>query len=206
MPASAKTANFDLPQYRNLDTVSMLVTFNGAMQKIDTALQNIKTTADVGSADIDDLQQSVDRLTTEVAALNQGFAAIIPRSDYPVNLTQPGVQYGNASIGTIGSTLVLGRFNALTVTKANMQETPSSTNTYYTLFTMPDDIFGFTKTGADNALSIGHCSFLSTSNTTSAVVWAWRDNNLTYIGFSAGKDEVIQPQRFNAIIMRYNNK
>ena len=183
MPASAKTPNFDLPQYRNLDTVSMLVTFNGAMQKIDTALQNIKTTADVGSTDIDDLQQSVDRLTTEVAALNQGLGNLGWRRQSLTFLSTGNTEYiawvnnNNEMLLSVGNA-----FNSANVPKLPNQ---GGTGYLYAFCTTPDNIFNIEVN--NKIYYLGHTVILRDAGESSygMVVYRFgvmRDNNITYIG------------------------
>lgn len=183
MPASAKTPNFDLPQYRNLDTVSMLVTFNGAMQKIDTALQNIKTTADVGSTDIDDIQQSVDRLTTEVAALNQGLVnnKFKPLDLYTISLTSPHKH--NASMYNDEGEIILNIAHKAvlnTLTKIPLQ------NNYvmYSFFSTPLDLWNITE--ANTAYYICHAPGFWEQNGVRTVqlfaIGMARQNNASYIG------------------------
>lgn len=183
MPASAKTSNFDLPQYRNLDTVSMLVTFNGAMQKIDTAMQNIKTTADVGSADIDDLQQSVDRLATEVAALNQGLANTkFKRLDlYTTSLTSPH-KHNNSMYNDEGEIILNIAHQAVlnTLTKIPLR------NNYvmYSFFSTPLDLWNITE--VNTAYYICHApGFWEQDGVRTVQLFAIgmsRQNNVTYMG------------------------
>lgn len=86
MAASGKTPNFNLPQYKPLDTVSMLVTFNGAMSTLDSIIQEVKTTADTGAVNVEDLERQLGEVKTELAAVKTQIEEL-PRSFPIIRLT-----------------------------------------------------------------------------------------------------------------------
>lgn len=179
MSASGKTPNFDLPQYKPLDTVSALVTFNGAMGKIDTALQAIKTTADTGSVDIEDLNRSIGEIQTEIAAIKlavdnmpQSFNWRIP------TLNQiSGINNLFTTFWTDGHILLLGaafEYNAQVSVKITMSNVE-----YIAFYSTPENIFGM----ADNHYArvwAGYSEKINGGAFTRTWVNVVRQNSITY--------------------------
>lgn len=187
MPASKQTANFELPQYAPLDTVSALVTFNGAMGKIDAALQEIKTTADAGSVDINDITNQVAQIETNLNAIQNQISALAT-TKY-TNTAGEGITGG---IWGIGVNSMLVRFNVgCNFIPSNAQKTPGFTGGYnaYTLGTLPQNIFNITNSGPSNVLNLSRPFAAQQGDTdgqynylTQYYIGAWRENNITYIG------------------------
>lgn len=66
MSATQKTTNYQLPIFVGTDIPSWLTDFNGAMEKIDTAVKQASMTGDVTQEDVDELQHNITQLTTKV--------------------------------------------------------------------------------------------------------------------------------------------
>lgn len=184
MPASKQTANFQLPQYAPLDTVSALVTFNGAMGKIDAALQEIKTTADAGSMDITQITTQLTEVQADLSAMK---AIVQPLSTMLVKggTLQPGCN-GTVRFWTNGSLVVSDV--AIGGVIANMTHTALANNTnVYNIATNPDDLFNLGNTHpidqyARVGVSMVRESGASNTNILGLPIIAWRSANITYIG------------------------
>lgn len=75
MPASGKTTNYELPIYKPLDTVSELVTFNGAMTTIDTQMKTNETAAGANKALIEGMQSDFNSLQSDVNVISQNLSS-----------------------------------------------------------------------------------------------------------------------------------
>lgn len=184
MPASKQTANFQLPQYAPLDTVSALVTFNGAMGKIDAALQEIKTTADAGSVDITQITTQLTEIQTDLVAMKE-ILDPLSMMILKVGTLQPGCN-GTVRFWTNGSLVVsdIGVGGVI----ANMTHTALANNTnVYNIATNPEDIFNLGNTHPiDNYARVGVCMVRESGTTNINIlglpIIAWRNANITYIG------------------------
>lgn len=73
MPASGKTVNYELPLYKPLDTVSEMVTFNGAMSAIDTQMKANETAGGTNKALIEGVKTDVDSLEESMNILTEKY-------------------------------------------------------------------------------------------------------------------------------------
>lgn len=76
MPATNKTTNFELPQFIATDIPTWLDDVNDAMQKIDTALQNIKSTGTTNEADISEIETSLQAINSSLASANGNITTL----------------------------------------------------------------------------------------------------------------------------------
>lgn len=76
MPASGKTPNLDLPLYKPLDTVSMLVTFNGAMNALDTIVQELKTEGIGNTTNISNLETEIATMKADIEANIEAISSL----------------------------------------------------------------------------------------------------------------------------------
>lgn len=64
------TTNYNLDMPEGNDQLSVMVNYNGNLQKIDTAIKTVEDKADAGSTDIEDLSATVSVLENNVTAVN----------------------------------------------------------------------------------------------------------------------------------------
>lgn len=70
------TTNYNLDMPEGNDQLSVMVNYNGNLQKIDTAIKTVEDKADSGSADIEDLSATVSVLENNVTAVNTRLASV----------------------------------------------------------------------------------------------------------------------------------
>lgn len=76
MPATNKTTNFNLPQFIATDIPTWLDDINDAMLKIDTALQNIKTTGSTNESDISEIETNLQTINSSIASANGNITTL----------------------------------------------------------------------------------------------------------------------------------
>lgn len=76
MPATNKTTNFQLPQFIATDIPTWLDDINDAMLKIDTALQNIKTTGSTNESDISEIETNLQTINSNIASANGNITTL----------------------------------------------------------------------------------------------------------------------------------
>lgn len=76
MPATNKTTNFNLPQFIATDIPTWLDDVNDAMLKIDTALQNIKTTGSTNKSDISKIETNLQTINSSIASANGNITTL----------------------------------------------------------------------------------------------------------------------------------
>lgn len=70
------TTNYNLDMPEGNDQLSVMVNYNGNLQKIDTAIKTVEDKADAGSTDIEDLSATVSVLENNVTAVNTRLASV----------------------------------------------------------------------------------------------------------------------------------
>lgn len=80
MSATKKTTNYQLPIFVGTDIPSWLTDFNGAMEKIDTAVKQASQSGGVTQSYVDgirdDLQSAITQLTTRVTNIESSIAGL----------------------------------------------------------------------------------------------------------------------------------
>lgn len=212
MPASATTPNFELPQYRALDTVSMLVTFNGAMSKIDGAMQSIKTLSDSSSISIDsitsDLEEAIENinaLKTQVAFLqtfrNNGsfYEDVAYPNEFTIGSGISGLTYTNMYHAPGKPLFKMTARTSQNMHLNDMQKTPSSIFDLYTVLTHPTIGRGILT---ETPINIGIWNARTNEyDYMNGPVHAFRQNSISYFTIAIGKNPSFNSISYLELIM-----
>lgn len=189
MPASGKTTNYELPLYRPLDTVSEMVTFNGAMSKIDQLIKSNETSGGETSVLLQGLQE-------DMTALEQKYGELAQRVDGGYILTtfldmNPQAGVTNRGLLFNSSNIVAWFYVSMLGNLSNMTQTKIFDNaTLFQIYsfpqTLPNWIVSNQAVSPETSNNIGNCWVLmqnsSTEKTIAGTLRAYRENNVTIIG------------------------
>lgn len=125
--ASNQTQYFNLPLFIATDKPSWLVDWNGAMNEIDSILNDIATASEGAVADVATIQTQVNTLSTTVTSLN----TIVETAVEDVAAMQTTVDSHDTRMDTIEADLITQNnlIKALSTSVTTMQGTVASLNT-----------------------------------------------------------------------------
>lgn len=125
--ASNQTQYFNLPLFIATDKPSWLVDWNGAMNEIDSILNDIATASEGAVADVTTIQTQVNTLSTTVTSLNN----IVEEAVDDVAAMQTTVDSHESRMDTIEGDLITQNnlIKALSTSVTTMQGTVASLNT-----------------------------------------------------------------------------
>lgn len=128
MSATNNTTNFNLPLFIGTDKPAWLTDWNGAMNTIDTKLQEVKTEAASASTESGSNTQSIGQINSTLQALNSTVSAMNTNVSKVVNAfgawkTEQLNTFGSGYTGTLFATYnknfgILSLYGAVTKTSA----------------------------------------------------------------------------------------
>lgn len=128
MSASNKTTNFELPLFIGSDKPAWLTDWNGAMNTIDTKMQEVKTEASSASAESGSNTQSISQINSTLQSLNSTVNAMNTNVTKVVNafgawkteqLTSFGANYSGTMFTTYNKNFgILSIYGTVTKTSA----------------------------------------------------------------------------------------
>lgn len=181
------TTNYNLDMPEGNDQLSVMVNYNGNLQKIDAAIKGAEDKADADSAEIDDLSATVSVLENDVTAVNTRLTSVetdVTTVDGKADNALAGLQEKQNTVTGAASTITSanlttnralvsdasGKVNVSNVTSTELGRLSGVTSNVQTQITslrnhVDNPVYGTPTTDkgtiqAYNLLKIGHICFL----------------------------------------------
>lgn len=144
MSSTNKTTNYELPLFIGTDKPTWLGDFNGAMNKIDTAVKAVSDVASGNTSTIGGVQDDVNSLETQVGTLENtvsGHTSTIASQGASITGLQTTVNQHSTQISAINE--AIGRVELMLSTKTQHYSITSTSQTagyYYQEVSLPSEI------------------------------------------------------------------